>query len=62
MPGSGNVMGGEVMHVKYRVATEVQDFLLLGGPPAEKMATGENPKHVYGPMVRVGKLMRDIRR
>ena len=51
MPGSGNVMGGEAVHVKYRISTTVQDLLLLGGPPAEKMATGENPKHVYGPMV-----------
>lgn len=51
MPGSGNVMGGEAMHVKYRVGSTIEDFLLLGGPPAEKMATGENPKHVYGPMV-----------
>lgn len=49
MPGSGNVIGGQTVYVKYRGRT-VEEMMIkssrtVGGL---KMANGENPKRVYG--------------
>ncbi|MFO0944877.1 MAG: amidohydrolase family protein [Planctomycetota bacterium] len=49
MPGSGNVIGGQTLYVKYRGDT-VEDMRVsspnnVGGL---KMANGENPKRAYG--------------
>lgn len=48
LPGSGNVMGGQALAVKYRGST-VSDMAIIGAPVALKFACGENPKNVYGP-------------
>lgn len=48
LPGSGNVMGGQALAVKYR-GTTVRDMAIIGAPVALKFACGENPKGVYGP-------------
>lgn len=58
LPGSGNVMGGQALAVKYR-GTTVSDMAIVGAPVALKFACGENPKNVYGeraqtPMSRMG--------
>jgi imidazolonepropionase-like amidohydrolase len=49
MPGSGNVIGGQTLYVKYRGRTvdemRVMSPNVLGGL---KMANGENPKRSYG--------------
>ena len=45
MPGSGNVIGGQTLYVKYRGRTiedmRIKNMKVLGGL---KMANGENPK------------------
>ncbi len=46
-PGSGNVIGGQFAAVKTGGGTIVDD-LVVREPTAMKMATGENPKRVYG--------------
>lgn len=49
MPGSGNVIGGQTVYVKYRGRTieemRVAPEVVVGGL---KMANGENPKRAYG--------------
>lgn len=47
MPGSANVIGGEVIHVKTKGGT-VANMIVRGAPRGLKMACGENPKRVYG--------------
>ena len=46
-PGSANVIGGEVIHVKTKGGT-VANMIVRGAPRGLKMACGENPKRVYG--------------
>lgn len=46
-PGSGNVIGGQFSGVKTGGSEILQD-LIIKEPTAMKMATGENPKRVYG--------------
>lgn len=65
LPGSGNVMGGQALAVKYRGAM-VRDMAIVNAPVALKFACGENPKNTYGsrgltPMSRmgIGYVMRD---
>lgn len=58
LPGSGNVMGGQALAVKYKGKT-VRDMAISGAPVALKFACGENPKGTYGsrlqtPMSRMG--------
>jgi imidazolonepropionase-like amidohydrolase len=58
LPGSGNVMGGQAVAVKYRGKT-VREMAIAGAPVALKFACGENPKNTYGsrrqtPMSRMG--------
>jgi len=57
-PGSGNVIGGQFAAVKTAGGT-ILDELVVREPTAMKMATGENPKRVYGerdqmPSTRIG--------
>ncbi len=57
-PGSGNVIGGQFAGVK-TAGSMVVDELVIQEPTAMKMATGENPKRVYGekdqiPSTRIG--------
>jgi imidazolonepropionase-like amidohydrolase len=56
-PGSGNVIGGAACAVKTRGRTVEE--MLVEADIGQKMATGENPKRVYGgqkkaPMTRMG--------
>jgi len=56
-PGSGNVIGGSVCAVK--TFGNTADEMALATDIGQKMATGENPKRVYGahnkaPMTRMG--------
>jgi len=58
LPGSGNIMGGEALYVKFRGKT-VADMRIRNPPRAMKMAMGENPKRIHGrkgrtPMSRMG--------
>jgi len=46
-PGSGNVIGGQFVAVK-TVGGPVLDDRVIRQPTGMKMATGENPKRVYG--------------
>jgi imidazolonepropionase-like amidohydrolase len=50
MPGSGNVIGGQTLYVKYRPAATVEQMMVAPGQPLGglKMANGENPKRAYG--------------
>nr|WP_048600665.1 amidohydrolase [Rubeoparvulum massiliense] len=57
MPGSANVIGGEMAVLK-TVGTTVEE-MMVKAPSALKVAFGENPKRVYGkkgkmPMTRMG--------
>ncbi len=57
-PGSGNVIGGQFVGVK-TAGSRVVDERVIREPTAMKMATGENPKRVYGekdriPSTRIG--------
>ena len=57
-PGSGNVIGGQFVGVKTAGSSVVEE-LVIREPTAMKMATGENPKRVYGekdriPSTRIG--------
>lgn len=57
-PGSGNVIGGQFAAVK-TAGANIVDELVIREPTAMKMATGENPKRVYGekeqiPSTRIG--------
>lgn len=56
-PGSGNVIGGAVCAVK--TCGNTADEMTIAADIGQKMATGENPKRVYGahnkaPMTRMG--------
>ncbi|WP_210471354.1 amidohydrolase [Sporosarcina sp. 6E9] len=46
MPGSANVIGGEMVVVK--TVGKVVDEMIVKNPSGLKAATGENPKRVYG--------------
>lgn len=46
MPGSANVIGGEMVVLK--TAGHIVDEMLLKSPSGLKAATGENPKRFYG--------------
>lgn len=57
MPGSANVIGGEMVVLK--TAGQIVDDMLLRSPSGMKGAYGENPKRVYGdkkvsPITRMG--------
>jgi imidazolonepropionase-like amidohydrolase len=46
MPGSGNVIGGEMVILKTH--GKIVDEMVIKSPSALKIAFGENPKRVYG--------------
>lgn len=46
MPGSGNVIGGEMLVIKTH--GKIVDEMIVKSPSALKIAFGENPKRVYG--------------
>jgi len=48
VPGSANVIGGQGAIVKFK--SHIVDYCIVKAPAGLKMATGENPKHVYGDM------------
>jgi hypothetical protein len=48
LPGSGNCMGGEGLLLKLKSTSTAYDMLIPNAPRLLKMATGENPKKVYG--------------
>lgn len=57
MPGSANVLGGEMVVMK--TAGHIVDQMVIRDPSGMKAATGENPKRVYGekgkmPITRMG--------
>lgn len=59
LPGSGNLIGGRGVTLKNVAATSVQAMKFPGAKHGLKMACGENPKRVYGsllraPMTRMG--------
>jgi imidazolonepropionase-like amidohydrolase len=59
LPGSGNLIGGRGVTLKNVAATTVQAMKFPGARYGLKMACGENPKRVYGtllraPMTRMG--------
>ena len=59
LPGSGNLIGGRGVTLKNVAATTVQAMKFPGARHGLKMACGENPKRVYGslmraPMTRMG--------
>lgn len=52
LPGSGNLIGGRGVTLKNVAATTYQAMKFPGAPQGLKMACGENPKRVYGSMMR----------
>lgn len=48
VPGSANVIGGQGAIVKFK--SNIVDYCIIRSPAGLKMATGENPKRVYGEM------------
>lgn len=48
LPGSGNMMGGESAVLKLRVGEPLSRMKFEEAPRGLKMASGENPKRVYG--------------
>ncbi|MCX7653286.1 MAG: amidohydrolase [Fervidobacterium sp.] len=48
VPGSANVIGGQGAILKFK--SNIVDYCVLKSPAGLKMATGENPKRVYGDM------------
>jgi len=48
VPGSANVIGGQGAIVKFK--SHIVDYCIVKAPAGLKMATGENPKRVYGDM------------
>lgn len=48
VPGSANVIGGQGAIVKFK--SNIVDYCIVKSPAGLKMATGENPKRVYGDM------------
>eukprot|EP01119_Soliformovum_irregulare_P019141 TRINITY_DN6005_c0_g3_i1.p1 TRINITY_DN6005_c0_g3~~TRINITY_DN6005_c0_g3_i1.p1 ORF type:complete len:897 (+),score=188.82 TRINITY_DN6005_c0_g3_i1:43-2691(+) len=69
LPGSANVMGGEAFLIKHKLKGKtIESMRVPDAPRSLKMASGENPKRVYGqrrgvtPSARMGSawLMRNI--
>ena len=61
LPGSANLIGGEICTVKLRKVSTLAAMKFAGAPRNMKMACGENPKRVYGertqaPSTRMGEL------
>ena len=61
LPGSANLMGGEVAILKLRPSRTLAGMTFRDSPRGIKMACGENPKRVYGddidgPQTRMGNL------
>ena len=59
LPGSANLVGGEVAVLKLRQSRTLAGLQMDGAPRGIKMACGENPKRVYGsdidgPQTRMG--------
>jgi imidazolonepropionase-like amidohydrolase len=52
LPGSANLIGGRGVTLKNVAATNVQAMKFPGAKHGLKMACGENPKRVYGGMMR----------
>ncbi len=48
LPGSANVIGGQGAIIKFK--SHIVDYCIVKSPAGLKMATGENPKRVYGEM------------
>lgn len=48
VPGSANVIGGQGAILKFK--SNIVDYCVVKSPAGLKMATGENPKRVYGDM------------
>ncbi|MEN3043123.1 MAG: amidohydrolase [Fervidobacterium sp.] len=48
VPGSANVIGGQGAILKFK--SNIVDYCIVKSPAGLKMATGENPKRVYGDM------------
>jgi imidazolonepropionase-like amidohydrolase len=48
LPGSANLIGGECVTLKLRLDETLEGLLFAGAPRNMKMASGENPKRVYG--------------
>ncbi|MFN3691397.1 MAG: amidohydrolase family protein [Fervidobacterium sp.] len=48
VPGSANVIGGQGAIIKFK--SNIVDYCVVRAPAGLKMATGENPKRVYGDM------------
>ncbi|WP_448376041.1 amidohydrolase [Fervidobacterium sp.] len=48
VPGSANVIGGQGAILKFK--SNIVDYCIVKAPAGLKMATGENPKRVYGDM------------
>jgi len=46
VPGSANVIGGQGAIIKFK--SHIVDYCIVKSPAGLKMATGENPKRVYG--------------
>ncbi len=46
--GSANMIGGQAVVIKLKYGADEQDMLFPGAPQSIKMASGENPKRVYG--------------
>ncbi len=60
LPGSGNLIGGRSVVLRFVPARSVQEMKFPGAPYGVKMACGENPKRVYGqrggPATRMGNM------
>ncbi len=48
LPGSGNMIGGESVVIKLKQGKRLDEMLFPGAPRGIKMASGENPKRIYG--------------
>lgn len=48
IPGSGNMIGGQGIVLKLKVGKHLDEMKFTGAPAHMKMASGENPKRVYG--------------
>lgn len=48
LPGSANMVGGESFVCKLRLGAGIEAMRFEGAPRGLKMASGENPKRVYG--------------
>ncbi len=62
LPGSGNMIGGQGVVIKLRPVRTLDEMKMKGAPRQMKMASGENPKRVYGgrnqlPSTRMGNFL-----